>query len=694
MNRISRIALLAALALGIALVVGPNPLFAQTEKPPETQANAASAAPAFSARITGTVKAGDIPVPGVVVTAFQMAARKRFVTTTRPDGTFTLQVTEPGRYIVRAEMLAFARGIADVEFAAGKNGSEQHADFNLTLQSRSQQPDSRNALAGLNPQGVQQGLQTIGLGEGPEAPTIDATQPVDSSNPNFSGAGFPSMSFGGADSATESFSVTGASGRTNEMGLDPDRLQERIQEMRDRGELPGGPGGQGRQGGGFGGPGGGGAGGGGNFRFGRRFNANQPHGMLFYEAGDSIFDARAFSLTGNPADQPGYSKNRYGAVIGGPLKIPHLLDLSKTTFFYIGYYGSLSTNPYDVFGILPTMAERAGDFSQTLISSGPNAGQPVVIINPATGLPFQGNKIPAGGINSAAMGLLNFIPMPNQTGSIENFHRVTSASNNTQNVNVRINHSLDASATQTTGRGQGRGGGGGNSGGFRSRNSINFNFNYQTGSSDTPNFSPFLGGHTSTEGMNAGVAYIRGFGKWQNRASVNFNLSRVDTHNFFAGVQDVEGALGILGVSQNPFDFGPPSLSFTNFNGLGDVNPTLSRNFTWTLSNALSWNQKKHNVHFGGDFRRMARNLRSNSNPRGSFVFTGLATAQAAGGVPVPGTGYDFADFLLGLPQQTSIQFTPNTYNFRGNSWDLYVQDDWRLLPKLTVFYGLRYEYI
>jgi len=175
---------------------------------------------------------------------------------------------------------------------------------------------------------------------------------------------------------------------------------------------------------------------------------------------------------------------------------------------------------------------------------------------------------------------------------------------------------------------------------------------------------------------------------------VNFNLSRVDTHNFYAGINDVEGQLGILGVSTNPFDFGPPSLSFTDFSGLSDVNPVLRHDFTWTVSDALSWNKKKHNVHLGGDFRRIYRNLRSNSNPRGNFVFTGLATAETGPNGPIPGTGYDFADFLLGLPQQASVQFTPNTYNFRQNSWDLYIQDDWRVLPKLTILYGLRYEYV
>ena len=60
----------------------------------------------------------------------------------------------------------------------------------------------------------------------------------------------------------------------------------------------------------------------------------------------------------------------------------------------------------------------------------------------------------------------------------------------------------------------------------------------------------------------------------------------------------------------------------------------------------------------------------------------------------VPGTGYDFADFLLGLAQQTSVQYGYDRYYFRGNSWDLYVQDEWRARGNLTFNVGLRYEYV
>jgi len=105
------------------------------------------------------------------------------------------------------------------------------------------------------------------------------------------------------------------------------------------------------------------------------------------------------------------------------------------------------------------------------------------------------------------------------------------------------------------------------------------------------------------------------------------------------------------------------------------------------------WNHGKHNWRFGGDYRRILQSFRAARNAAGTFVFTGFATAQVVGGEQVPGTGIDLADFLLGLPQQSSVQFGAETYNFRANSFDFFAQDDWRIRANLTLLLGLRYEY-
>jgi hypothetical protein len=96
----------------------------------------------------------------------------------------------------------------------------------------------------------------------------------------------------------------------------------------------------------------------------------------------------------------------------------------------------------------------------------------------------------------------------------------------------------------------------------------------------------------------------------------------------------------------------------------------------------MIYNRGKHTWRWGGDFRRIQLNTETDSNARGTFTFTGV------------NSGYDFADFLFGLPQLTSVQFGNNNYHFRGTSWDLFAQDEWRLRGNLTLHLGVRYEYI
>ena len=150
---------------------------------------------------------------------------------------------------------------------------------------------------------------------------------------------------------------------------------------------------------------------------------------------------------------------------------------------------------------------------------------------------------------------------------------------------------------------------------------------------------------------------------------------------------------------ENPFDWGLPDLSFTHFGSLSDIAPSFNRNQTVSFGDCLVWNHGKHTWRGGGDFRRIELNNEADSNPRGSFIFTGENTAAFVNGQAVPNTGYDFADFLLGLPQQTSLEtalnpLTTNSYHFRGNSWDAYAQDEWKLRRNLTLNLGVRWEYV
>jgi hypothetical protein len=278
---------------------------------------------------------------------------------------------------------------------------------------------------------------------------------------------------------------------------------------------------------------------------------------------------------------------------------------------------------------------------------------------------------------------LQYIPLPNLPGNYQNFHYVTSANSDSDDLNIRLNRSFGAAPVR------GRRGGGRNA----PRNNLTFGFHYHGSGSVLTNPFPSVGGSTSVRSFDIPISYTRSIGKLTNIVRADFNRSRTRTQNLYAFNNNITGTLGITRVSQNPFDWGLPNLSFTNFASLQDTTPLLTRPQTYTFSDNVIWNHGKHTVRWGGDYRRVQVNTETDGSPRGSFIFTGLNTQAVVNGQPQTGTGYDFADFLLGLPQQTSEQFGQSDH-FHGNYWDLYAQDEWKMRANLTLNLGVRYEYV
>ena len=105
------------------------------------------------------------------------------------------------------------------------------------------------------------------------------------------------------------------------------------------------------------------------------------------------------------------------------------------------------------------------------------------------------------------------------------------------------------------------------------------------------------------------------------------------------------------------------------------------------------WIHGTHTIQMGGDVRRQQINPLSQQNPRGSFTFNGTVTQQLVNGVAVNGTGYDFADFLLGYADTTSIAFGNADKYFRTTWLDGFVNDQWQMNGQLTLVTGFRWEY-
>lgn len=664
--------------------------------------NAQEAPPATTQTygISGTVKNGKTLLPGVTVTASNTLTGKKYSTVTSTNGTFAFTNLPRGRYVLRMEFMGFAAQTQEVvlkpETAAGK------VEVELVLASRQQEQQVEAAT-----QSARRGFQSLAVNSNLSALAGDNPGGSGGIGGNSQDASAMPTNGLGADSATESVSISGEQGRTQDFGGGSEQdLEDRIQEFRDRMQREGGsnlqsPG----QGAGQGGPGGGGpggAGGGGGFGGGpvaigriggRGFNINQPHGFLYFQDDTSALDARPYSLTGIGSDKATYNLAKFGANVGGPLNIPKIFNGGNKWFFFGGYNGTRGSTPYDYFSTVPTLDERAGNFSTTTNRD----GTPVEIFNPKTGQQYSfngiANVIDPAEISSAAASLLQFIPLPNTatTASGQNFHIVTSGASTSDSVSLRLIHNFGAAPAGPIMIGGPSGGGGGRRG--QRQNNINFGLNWQRSSVDSVGVFPSLNGGTSTQGLNATAGWMYGRGRMTSNFRFTYNHNHVSTTNLFSGIFDVAGDAGITGISTDPFGFGLPSLSFTSFGGLNDPTPRRELDQTYTASETVAWNRGKHNWRFGGDYRRIFQSFRSAKNSNGSFVFTGFATGEYSGGALVPDTGFDFADFLIGLPQQTSLQTGTNSYDFRANSYDLFVQDDWRIRSNLTLLLGVRYEY-
>ena len=457
----------------------------------------------------------------------------------------------------------------------------------------------------------------------------------------------------------------------------------------------GGPGGGGGRGGG-GGPGGGGGGRGGGGGFGggggrggrgganaqRRgpFNGQfaafgnrrrtQPlySGSVFLDVTNSALNAAPYSLNGQAAPKPSSGSGRFGFNVGGPIHIPKLITSDKY-LLYVNYTGQRARSGNSLTSSVPTLAERNGDFSQALATTA------VTIYDPLSGAPFPGNVIPVARFNPAAVGLLTYFPAPTYPGIVQNYHLVTGTPRVSDSLGVRLNVPLT------------------------NKDRLNFNEQYSRNDSKSQQLFGYKDS-TSGYGLSASAGWSHSFKpRFNNSLNATFSRNISKGTPYFAYADNVEQDLGITGTAQYPFNqapvnYGPPSLSFTNFGSLSDGSASVSRSQTTNVTDSITYvARRKHNLTFGVGYRRLQQNSLSYANSRGSFTFSGLLTSQIdSQGQPVAGTGFDFADFLLGLPQTSSLRGSANDY-FRSWAANWYVQDDWRVRPGLSFNVGLRYEY-
>ncbi len=565
-----------------------------------------------------------------------------------------------------------------------------------------------------------------------------------------------SLGDSGGNAASDTVAVSGAGGRTNGLAnFSEDELRDRIsqgiEQARASGQLPPGidptqavagimgalMGGAGRPGGPGGGGGRGSGGGGGSGGFGRgsgafrNLNPTQLHGGFNYQGEYAALDSAPWSLTLTPQIKPSYSNDTFGGTLAGSPYIPGLIKPSTKQFGFLNFNVTRNTTPEVLTGTVPTDAQRGGDFSSLVQTvNGATTGTP--IYDPGTGTAFafggRANVIDPARISPQALYVLNnFYPHANvntgTTGNTQayNYQTVTTVGSNTANLSTRFTRNLGANSSPVFGGGRFGGGGGG--GGNRNvpatlHQSLNFNFSYSHSASDIRNIILPLSGATQSDGYNLSAGYVIGKGRLNNTSTVTWNRSHALTRNYFTDTgNDPAGAAGIALPSTDAIGFRPnfynglPSLSIDNFLSVNNTNPQDNIGQTVSLSDQVAWRHKRNNLRLGLDVRRVHQDYLGGGTPLGQFTFTGLNTESPTdrctfGGVGCPsnqspsttatgqaGSGASFADFLLGLPQQSEIQAGLAKIYLRENVVDWYVNDDYRLANGVTLNGGLRYEY-
>jgi hypothetical protein len=369
---------------------------------------------------------------------------------------------------------------------------------------------------------------------------------------------------------------------------------------------------------------------------------------------NSILDAANFSLTGQRTPKPPFNNLTGTISFGGPLKIPLLLPHNGP--YLTVNYSRVENRTSSVYtGLMPDAAERGGDFSQATY-----VGKPITVNDPASGAPFPNNVIPLSRISPQALSLLQYYPAPNFSGSNGyNYQVPLIANTHTDNLRVGLQKA------------------------FKRRNNLSGLFGMQDTRGDSNSQFNFLDLKRSL-GINSSAVYRRTFTP-RFYGTLTYQFSRQSTRlvPFFANRVNVSGEAGITGNNQDPLNWGPPALQFnqSSIAGLSDGTASVVHNQTSALSYLGTWVHRQHNIQFGGDYRWQQFNTISQSNPRGLFTFSGAAT------------GFDFADFLLGIPDASAIAFGNADKYLRAVQPDLYFQDDWHIASGITLLLGMRWEY-
>jgi hypothetical protein len=407
---------------------------------------------------------------------------------------------------------------------------------------------------------------------------------------------------------------------------------------------------------------------------------NRLHGSLFEYVRNNIFDASQIQdpiVNGKRQISP-YRQNQFGVSLGGPLVLPKIYNGKNRTFWFFDYESFRSRRFAEFIGTTISTPERTGDFSNLRDAN----GNVIPIYDPATYDPttglrqqFPGNVIPTSRMSPMGLKLLAFAPLPTVAGTnvtqANSFAGFDTIKNDNQ-YSGRIDHAI-SDKTTIFGR-------------FSWYNSP-FIFPGGTAAIDATN--------RPLDDRNAAFAVTYTVSPTTiNELHLGWNKESFDVIPYNPSGQNITAALGIMNLSPLPQQYGAPAV-FGNDIGFGPPNwDIVSGGNLFQYSDHLVMIRGKHTIKVGGDILdERPWSLLEDTSKRGTYTFYGDYTSQLQSGVDVPDTGSDAADMLLGLPRESQGSIGSTHTKFTWQNYHVFVQDDIKVRPTLTLSLGYRYEY-
>ena len=407
---------------------------------------------------------------------------------------------------------------------------------------------------------------------------------------------------------------------------------------------------------------------------------NQFHGSLHEFHTNSKLKARPYfyclySCSGDPNRLPKNILNQYGGTIGGPI-------VKNKLFFFADWERTQRRQTAAAFRTIPTSALRAGNF----------AGTGATIFDPTTGAtdgsnrqPFANNQVPATRFDPASVKMASLIPQPAGTALNNNYLATGTYQFNRINSDIKVNYNPTDKSS------------------IFGRYSISPSQLF-----DPPSLGEALG--DATNGGQPGnapgriqSASIGGTYTLTPRILIDGNIGwtrqRLGAENIDLGSNYGLDVLKIPGTNgPDRLQGGIPRFSFNTFSSIGNPNvsnPFLFRDNQYVAVVNTGVIRGAHSIRFGYEYARYEINHfqpQASNGPRGGFNFSGGLTALRGGAAPI--SFYSWADFMLGLPTSMGkdVQYI-NPATVRMPSQGMYIRDQWQVSRRLTLNYGIRYEF-